>query len=93
LWYGETLRSRSQGHDRTGRISEYGCRSTGLGDQGVKVFDLPLESVRRGIATIASPSPVIVEYGEMGLEESREGRTSRSVVECANHQDDRGSLS
>jgi hypothetical protein len=64
-----------------------------LGNQGFKVFDLVLKGIRRGIATIASPPPVIVEHGEMRFEESSQGRTGCSVVECANHQDDRWSLS
>jgi hypothetical protein len=71
LWYGETLRSRSQGQDRTGRISEYGCRSTGLGDQSFKVFDLAPDGIRRGIATLSSPAPIVIEYGEMRFKELR----------------------
>jgi hypothetical protein len=64
-----------------------------LGDQGVKVFDLALDGIRCGIAAFASPPAVIVEHGEMPFEESSERRPGRPVVECANHQDDRGTLS
>jgi len=64
-----------------------------LGNQGVKVFDLAFDSIGCGITALASPPAVIVEHSEMLFEESRQRCPGRPIIKCANHQNDRGTLS
>ena len=57
-------RRRVEGEGGAGGMAVDRSLPSGLGDQRADVFDLPLESVRRGVAAAAPTPAVVVEHGE-----------------------------
>src|SRR5579871_820561 len=54
-----------QGQHRAGGMPEYKRCATRLVDQRLDVFDLALDSIRRGVAAVAPASPIMDKHGEM----------------------------
>jgi hypothetical protein len=70
-------------------VSVHRSRPSGLGDQRADVFDLPLESVRGGVAAVAPAPAVVVEHGE-ALGQFLGRRTGQSpVAQLPAHHDNR----
>jgi hypothetical protein len=54
-----------KGQDRAGGMAKDERRSPSLADQGIEIFDLALDRVRRCVPTLAPATPVIGEYREV----------------------------
>src|SRR5215208_27087 len=85
----QTRGSRTEGEGGAGGVSVHRSRPSGLGDQRADVFDLPLESVRGGVAAVAPAPAVVVEHGE-ALGQFLGRRTGQSrVAQLPAHHDNR----
>jgi hypothetical protein len=60
----QTSRRRVEGKGGAGGMAVDRSLPSSLGDQRADVFDLPLESVRRGVAAAAAAPSVVVKHGE-----------------------------
>ncbi|CAM5535694.1 hypothetical protein STENM327S_00319 [Streptomyces tendae] len=79
---------RAQGEDRSGGRAEQRRRPADVFDQRGDVFDLAVGGVSICVTAGTPSTPVVVDYGEVLGEKSREFGRVRAVCQCRGNQDD-----